>query len=205
MVIQKSCLRFISVYDIIDNYFDGAYKDEIKVNNEKISIENFSEKSIKELVKIPEYNDGNKKYALISYHLIDVDGKWKVCASGNGKRCMLCLNKITGDGIGIPVDYRDEKFYTVDIFCRIPCMLSELKIRLCLEESYLYFNSKRYVQQMATKSNISLNEMVYAADKRLLKVFNGTLAHDEWYLLNGKYVSNFENIITVPVVVIKEK
>ena len=107
--------------------------------------------------------------------------------------CWNCCCKLNNNIIGIPLQYKNKKFYTYGDFCSLECCLKfakdNFKINKFMEiESYINLYNRIVLKN---------NEPIHMAPHRLLlDVFGGPLSYEE-YKKNNVHYNNY--IINVPI------
>lgn len=115
--------------------------------------------------------------------------------------CMYCLVKITGKSVGIPIHRTEEDgkifYHCIDVFCSFECTLTEMLSR---RGNSLYCHSFVYLSEMYNRmTGKDITKLKPASDKRLLKIFNGKMTHEEFHSDTEKFPTRPGNIFFLPV------
>lgn len=144
--------------------------ENIPPNTEYYFIEDTKfEKNINKLISTKYYHDSNANNNKISLH------------------CWHCCMEIKHKPKGIPIKFENKKFYVKGFFCSYNCALTF---------NYNTGQNASIIQERESLIRMlsSNNDLQYAPSKETLKMFGGTLTHEEFH----KH-SKFVDIVYYPM------
>jgi len=200
-------LRFLDFKDATKRYLEGhtATLDrqekpvvrEVKPSRLATSVQSKSENK----VKYPEItNEMGRIFGYIGYIPNDT-GHYTRYVDGEPVNCMYCLrprSEWPGEPWHIPVakehGSREIIYHGIDIFCCAECTLAECNARR-LASNPLYVTSIVLLHEIYVKrTGRNSHDLKPASDRRLLRLWNGPLNHNEFHACHGQYTSSVTNI-----------
>lgn len=183
---QRVYLRGVDINELAQKYLSGDFKDltePIPLTQVLPAAEIREVRSTVSEAKSYQVEIGGQQLACIGYRIYEKDGRYSNYVPEKPSRCMQCLQKITGQPMGIPV-LREEKggkthYHMLDIFCSFRCIYTEIVRR---RHNSIYNSSMAYLGEIYEKyTGGSISELKPLSDRRLLKMFNGPMSWSEYH------------------------
>ena len=161
-------------YDINDNNFSSTPSN---INNKKIVDINKTEIIELPIQDIPNINNNTKQennYNLEEIIIPDKNNEWSM---NTKKACYWCCHSFNNNSFGIPIKFKNDKFYVYGCFCSLECAaaynFSEERNIQDIWESYNLINFLSHV--------IKYKNIVKLAPNRIcLTMFGGNMTIEEF-------------------------
>jgi len=182
-------------FDNINNFESTPSKiDSILFSDKKTNLKsNISEVNNSDFTKKIIYSEKNNSSSIIKENLINADEeKWK---KNTNISCYWCCHSFNNTPFGIPIKYKNNKFYVNGIFCSLECSAT------------YNFSSEKGIQDIWESYNLlnllshklNYKNIVRLAPKReCLNIFGGKMSIEEFRLFSNQ--NKIINILEYPMI-----
>ena len=203
MVEQRVYLRGVDIAELTQKYFAGEFKD-LKDPIPPCKTTIAPMKDVRQLIpetKSYHVDIGGQTLACIGYKVFEKEGIYANYLPDKPYRCMQCLQKVSGQTMGIPI-LREERagkiyYHMLDVFCSFRCIYTEIIRR---RHNSIYSSSMACLGEIYEKvTGSSISDLKPLSDRRLLKMWNGPMTWAEYHADTKYYPEKPGVIFFLPV------